>query len=229
METFQLRLTEGFLLLALDKKKGKFLTDAISINHGLAGTVLLKLSILKKIKVSNKKVQIIDNTSTGVDYLDELFGYIRKAKKEHKVKFWIHRIASKLKKLKYDVLSNLVERGILMRKRKKFLGLIPYTVYPTLDPGPEDEMKQHLVEVINGRKKMDEKSLMMLSLAEATKLARVLFSSRKEYKHARKRIKKLAKDFEVSTAVQETIKEVCSVVITATTSAAIAATSSGSS
>ena len=43
----RLTLVEGFLLLALDNKKGTFLIDSIALNHGMAGAVLMTLLVRK--------------------------------------------------------------------------------------------------------------------------------------------------------------------------------------
>ena len=221
----ELTLVESFLLLALDNKKGKFLIDSIALNHGLAGAVLMKLTILKKIKVEKKRVYVIDSSATEKEFLNNFLHYFRKSKKPKRVRRWVHKLASRLKKQKYDILDNLIERGILKKERKKLLGLIPYTVYPTVDSTKEDELRSVLLDIINGKRDVDPKSLMLFSLLEATKLTRVLFHKKKDYKFAHKRIKALTRNFETNSIIHATIKEVCSAVITASTSAAVAASS----
>lgn len=218
-----LNLVEGFLLLALDNNKGKFLTDSLAINHGLAGATLMKFTILDRVKVEGKKVQVIDHSPTGKDYLDKIMQYIDSSSKQRKVRYWVHRIASKWKTLKYELLNSLTDRGILKRQRKKFLGLFPYSVYPTVNPQPEDELRDKLLKIVENEKEIDAKSLMLFSLMEATKLTRVLFSSKEEYKKGRRKIKELTREFEINPLIHRTIKEVCSVVITASTSATVRA------
>lgn len=221
----ELTLVESFLLLALDNKKGKFLIDSIALNHGLAGAVLMKLTILKKIKIENKRVYVIDSSDTGTKFLDNFLHTISESRKNKRVRRWVHKLASSLKKQKYDIIDNLVERGILEKKRKKWLGFIPYKVYPTIDSTQEDELRALLLAIIRGQREVDPKNIMLFSLLEATKLSRVLFSQKKEYKFARKRIKVLTRDFETNSLIHATIKEVCSAVITASTSAAVRASS----
>ena len=221
----ELTLIESFLLLALDNKKGKFLIDSIALNHGLAGAVLMKLTILKKIKVERRRVYVIDSRDTGTEFLDNFLHYINASKKPKKVRRWVHKLASKLKKQKYEILHNLIEQGILKKEKKKLFGFIPYTVYPTVDSTKEDELRAILLDIVNGKRDVDPKSLMLFSLLEATKLTRTLFYKKKDYKFAHKRIKALTRDFETNSIIHATIKEVCSAVITASTSAAVAASS----
>jgi hypothetical protein len=219
----ELNIVEGFLLLALDNKKGKFLTDSLAINHGLAGATLMKLTILNKIEIREKRVYVIDSSPIETSYLDRVLEYINSAGKNHKVRYWVNRVASKWKRLRYDLIGDLMERGILTKQRRKFLGLFPYSVYPTIDDRPETELREKLLSIVNGKTEIDPKSLMLFSLLGATKLTRVLFSSRAEYRKGKERIKELTREFEINPLIHLTIKEVCSVVITASTSAAVRA------
>ncbi|MFO8234370.1 MAG: GPP34 family phosphoprotein [Bacteroidales bacterium] len=218
-----LNLIESFLLLALDSEKGKFLTDSLAINHGLAGATLMKLAITNKIEVKDRRVYVIDNSSTEVDYIDQMLEYIQSSRKNRKVKYWVNRLASKWRGMRVDLLNNLIDRGILTRQKKRFIGLFTYSIYPSADLTPKQELLKKLRDIIDGQEKIDAKSLMLFSLLEATKLTRVLFSSRAEYKNGKKKIDELTKDFDMNPLIHITIKDVCSVVITASTSAAVKA------
>ncbi|MFW6095987.1 MAG: GOLPH3/VPS74 family protein [Bacteroidota bacterium] len=219
----ELNLIESFLLLALDSKKGKFLTDPLAINHGLAGAILMKLAIVNKIEIKKRRVYVVDNTPLGVDYIDRMLSYIYSSRKNRKVKYWVNRLASKWREMRIDLFDSLIHKGILTRERRKFLGLFPYTIYPVEDLTPVLELHNKLRRIVDGEEKVNAKSLMLFSLLESTKLTRVLFSSRSEYKKGKKRIDELTKDFDTSSFIHVTIKEVCAVVITASTSAAIKA------
>jgi hypothetical protein len=196
------------------------------LNHGIAGAVLMKLTILKRIRIENKRVHIIDSSSTDMAFLDYFLNYINGYSKPKKVRRWVHKLAYRLRKKKYEVIDNLIERGILNKEKKHWLGFIPYTIFPTIDSTQEEELRNHLLAIIHGQQKVNPKSLMLLSLLEATKLTRTLFQQRKSYRYARKRIKALTKDFESNSMIHATIKEVCSAVITASTSAAVGTYSS---
>jgi hypothetical protein len=224
----ELNLVEGFLLLALDSKKGRFLTDSLAINHGLAGATLMKLTIINRIEIRDRRVYVVDPSSTGIVYLDKILDYIHSSGKEEKVRYWVHRTASKWKKLRQDLIGSLMDRGILTKKRKKWLGLFPYHVYPDVNLKPERKLREKLLHVVEGQTEADAKSLMLLSLLEATKLTRVLFSSRSAYRKGRKHIKLLTREFENHPLIHRTIKEVCTVVIAASTSAVVRASANKS-
>jgi len=218
-------LVEGFLLLALDNRKGAFLIDSIALNHGLAGAVLMKLIILKRIRIEHRRVYVVDTSDTGSPLLNSMLDILAQSKKQRKVKQWVTRLAARLKKKKQMVIDRLVEEGVLKKQRTKILGFIPHTVYPTADTTREDALRSNMMAIIQGERQVDPKSLMLLSLLEATKLTRVLFSHRKHYRQARKRIRELTSEYEVGNMIHTTIREVCSVVITASTSATVQAAS----
>ena len=218
----KLTLAEGFLLLALDNKKGKFLIDSIALNHGLAGAVLMKLTILKKINIEHRRVYVIDSGETGSAFYDSILQYLQARKKPRKVRFWVHKLATRLRKQKYELIDNLVRQGILIKQKQRLLGFIPCTTYPTVDSTPEDELRSQLLAIIRGKRTTDPKSLMLLSLLEATKLTRALFYQRRAYKFAHKRIKALTREFETSNLIHITIKKICAKIINVSTSAAVA-------
>lgn len=222
-----LNLTESFLLLALDSNKGKFLIDSIALNYGLAGAALMKLTILKKIQIRDKRVVVIDQTLTGTKYFDEVLERIRSSRKHRTVKFWVNRIGNRLKKLKYKVIGKLIMQGVLREEKRKFLGLIPYKVFPATNRVPKEELRSKMVHMIRGEETIDAKHLMLLSLLESTKLTRVLFDSKAEYRKWRKSVKELVKEFEMSDLVHTTIKEVCATVVAASTSATVSASAGG--
>jgi len=224
-----LNLTESFLLLALDSNKGKFLIDSIALNYGLAGAALMKLTILNKIQIRDRKVVVIDHSLTGTQYFDEVLGMIRSSQKQRTVKYWVNRLGNRLKKLKYKVIGKLIMQGVLKEEKRKFLGIIPYKVYPATNRVPKEELRGKMLRMIRGVESIDAKHLMLLSLLESTKLTRVLFDSRAEYKKWRKSVKELVKEFEVSDVVHTTIREVCATVVAASTSATVSASAGGPS
>lgn len=219
----ELNLIECFLLLALDSKKGKFFTDSLAINHGLAGATLMKLAISNKIEIKERRVYVVDNTPFRVNYIDRMLSYIYSSRKNRKVKYWVNRLASKWREMRIDLFNGLIQKGVLRKERKKIWGLFPYTIYPVDDLTPVLELHKKLRRIIDGKEKVNAKSLMLFSLLESTKLTRVLFSSRSEYREGKKRIDELTKDFEANPLIHITIKAICAVVITASTSASVRA------
>jgi hypothetical protein len=214
-------LVEGFLLLALDNSRGTFLIDSIALNHGLAGASLMELAMIGRIRVKDRRVEGVDDADTGSPFLNAMLQIIHRSGRPGKVRRWVTRLAARLKKKRQLLIRQLITEGTLKAERRMILGMIPHTVYPTVDSTREERIRARLMAMIKGEEKVDPRYLLLLSLLEATKLTRVLFDNRKEYRQARRKIQELTSDFEVGNVLRTTIKEVCSVVITASTSAVV--------
>ena len=187
----------------------------------------MTLLVRERIRVEQRRIYVTDASDTGSEFLNLMLGIIHKSRKNRKVRRWVTRLAARLKKNKYRMIDQLVAEGELKKEQRMILGLIPHTVYPAANTTLEDAIRARLMDVIGEKKDAEPVSLMLLSLLEATKLTRVLFDHRKDYRQARRKIRELTREFEVGTVLHTTIKEVCSVVITASTSAAVASARPG--
>ena len=213
----QLHLFERFILIALDQKKGRFLIDSLSLNYGIAGAILLELSELNKITLQNKKLIVKGLELTNNIILDTCIKLINNSKKNRGAKFWINKIGNKSSGFKKIILKDLVNRNILrIEKESIMFGLVKLFRYPALDTKLTNDIKLKLREMVFDNEKPDTEGLLLLSLMSSCKLIRILFINRKEYKTAKKRIKVLIKDIEISKTVSQTLKEIQSAVVAAT-------------
>ena len=223
----QLNLFEKFILLALDQKKGKFLIDTLSLNYGIAGAILLELSELNKISIQDKKIIVTDKKLTKISIVDACIKLINSAKKHRKAKYWIYKIGNKSSGFKKIILKDLYDKKIIKISKKSYIwGLFSVYKYPVINSKPTNEIKSKLKKIVLEGEDPDIESLLLLSLMSSCKLIRVLFINKKEHKTAKKRIKELTKNIEISEAVSQTLKEIQTAVIVATTSAFISSSSS---
>lgn len=221
----ELDLKQKFLLIALDQNKGRFLIDALSLNYGIVGAILLELSEKEKVTVKNKKLIVTNSNLTKDDVLDECLNLIIKSTKNRRVKFWINKIGNRANRLKRTILQELKQKNLInIQKRTYLWGLIKVYQYPVLNSKLINDIKKKLKNVVLGDEKPDLESVLFLSLMHSSKLSRILFSNRKEYRKSNKRIKELTKDIEISGAVGDALKEVQAAVMIATTSAFVGST-----
>ena len=214
----QLNLFEKFILLALDQNKGKFLIDTLSLNYGIAGAILLELSEMNKISIKNKKIIVTDKKLTKISIVDACIKLINNSRKKRKAKYWIYKIGNKSSGFKKLILKNLYEKKIIRISKKSYLwGLFSVYKYPTINSKLSTEIKSKLKKIVLEGEDPDIESLLLLSLMNSCKLFRVLFINKKEHKTAKKRIKELTKNIEISEAVGQTLKEIQTAVIVATT------------
>ena len=189
-----LNLMEELLLLALDDKKGKvLLSSSTELPYALRGAVLLELVIAKKIDIVNKKVVIIDSTMTGNPILNNALELIENKSKEKSIGYWISRLGYKMKSLRKDLLSGLMDKGILEKVDGKILWLIPTKKYPTKNPIPENEVRKRLIDIVLHDNHPDERSLMLISLVNSCKLVKEIFS-KESRREAKKKIKEIVKN-----------------------------------
>lgn len=221
-----LSLAEKFILLALDKNKGKFLIDSLSLNYGIAGAILLELSEKNKIEINNKKLVLVDKKNTNSLILDETIKIINNSKRNRKIKYWINKLGNKVSRLKKNILNDLYKNGVLTIKKKSYLwGLIKVYRYPIFKRDIVNNLQNKLNGVVLENKKSETDDILLLSLIYSCKLTRVIFQNKREYKIANKRIKEIVKNIEIGDAVGQALKEIQAAVLVATTSAFIGASS----
>jgi hypothetical protein len=222
-----LKLTEELLLLALRDKKGTLVSSAsMALPFGLAGAVLMELTLRQRVSIEDNKFVIRDATPTGDDILDEALAKIQSSKKNRKPQYWVSKL-SKIKKMKDRLLDRLVNEGILRREEHRILRVIPSKRYPTVYSGPEMKLRKQIRSVVLQGKKPDERTMIITSLVQACNLVKEIFE-KEERKEAKKRMKEISKGDAVAKAVTDTVAGVQAAVIAAISVSTIAATSSSS-
>ncbi len=188
-----LNLMEELLLLALDDEKGKILfSSSTELPYALRGAVLLELVIEKKINVIDKKVVLSDPTITGNPILNSALEIIKNKNKKKSIGYWISKLVYKMKSLRKDLFSGLMDKGIIEKEDGKILWLIPTKRYPTKNPIPENEVRKRIIDIVLYDKQPDDRSLMLISLVNSCNLIKEIFpkESRKEAKRKMKKIVK---------------------------------------
>jgi golgi phosphoprotein 3 len=138
-------IAEELLLLAMDDDKGTFVCSASdSLNYGLAGAILVELTILERIELDHKKVVVINEEETGVTLLDSVLTEIKRSNKSKKIADWINLINSKMGQMRKDVIQLLVEKGVLKEEEKKVLWIFNQSTYPTNQEIPEKEIRNRV-------------------------------------------------------------------------------------
>jgi len=215
----QLHLFEKFILLALDQKKGKFLIDSLSLNYGIAGAILLELSELNKIISQNKRIKVSDEKLTNNTIIDTCIKLIKKSKKNQTAKYWIYKIGYKSSGFKKIIINDLHEKGVLKIEKKTYIWrLVKLFKYQLINLKLTEEIKTKLKKIVFNNEKPEIEALLLLSLMNSCKLIRILFVNKSECRFAKKRINELTMNIEISETVSQTLKEIQTAIIVATTS-----------
>lgn len=186
-----LSLAEELLLLALHDEKGKIVSAALmSLLFGLAGALLLDLSLMDRITIENKKLILRDDKLTGDEIIDEAIAKIRQSKKTHKPDHWVVKLSG-IKKMKDRLLDRLVYQGILRKEEKKVLWVFPSKQYPTVNGKPERDTRALIRAALLEGAAPDERTKMIVSLVVACDLINEIFP-KGERRQAKKRAKEIA-------------------------------------
>lgn len=207
-----LNLADKLLLLALDDDKGTFTAQPFALTYGMAGSILLELSLQEHIKIVDKKV--VANTMSRINdsLLDKYLDVIRNSKKERSLKYWVQKLGSKQRSIKNGILDKLIASGILVKKEKKVLWVFNNDVFPTVNSKPENSLRNQLYNVIEGNKTSDLDELMLISLIDTCNLNRTVYGKERA-KACKANIKKVISDAKNSQIINATVKEVHDIIL----------------
>ena len=144
----KLKLSEEFVLLALDDAKGKFITDSISLHYGLAGALILDLAIQGKVHLEENRMVMHDASPVNDTVLDMIIDIVKKPGTDHTIRYWIRKIGNKGRMIKNLILENLVEKEILTKEKGTILWIFPTSKYLPRDPDPENLVKERLKRIV---------------------------------------------------------------------------------
>jgi len=150
----------------------------------------------------------------GDPVIDECLEKVRSAKKRASLETWVSRFVG-VKRLHHRVAEGLAKRGILRVETGKVLGIFSRTVYPEVDPGPEERIIARLRRVIfEGASDVDPRTVALVSLAHHTGLLRVIFD-KKELKAQKDRIEGIMNGDLTAKATQAAIEAMQAAVMVA--------------
>ncbi len=200
-----LTLPEQLLLLALHDQKGTILSSAsISIEYGLAGAVLTELALREKVEIRDKKLVLVDASSTGDDVLDQAISHIKNSAKQRKADHWLNKLSGKKINIKASMLEGLVKKGILKLEEHKILWIFDSPHYPTKDASEEKAIKEQLRRLVLYRDALETRTAVLMGLVNACGLTAEIFT-KDERKAARKRIKEIMENEQIARAVADTV------------------------
>ena len=149
-------LAEDLLQLMLDDRSGAPSTDATTLDYGLAGAVLVELSLAERIEIGEAgrwhraTVTVLDPSPTGDDVLDHALAEI--AAKPVNAQRLVTRLA---KGLRRQLLDRLVQHQVLREEHGRLLGVFPTRRWPSTDPRSEQALRRRLRDVLVGGARPD--------------------------------------------------------------------------
>ena len=211
-----LRFAEEVLLLLLEDESGKFVhVPELSLRCVLAGAVLMDLALEYRIDTDLRKLVVIDPSPLGDSLLDPILERIVTELNKKPVpddsprdaRYWVETIARDADVIRTKTLDRLIERGIIRREDERVLWVFKTRRYPLIDGEAEREVKLRIMEVLFSDTIPAPRDIVIISLADACGIFRVLLSDR-EYKRVGSRIREVRKMDLIGQAVSNAVREI---------------------
>lgn len=208
-------IAEALILLGTDDDKGTAVSSA-SLNYGLVGSILAELAMTESIELKDGKVAVTDDSLTDVSYFNTVLNEIKEDHKERTVEYWISHFAGNTKAINDPVYLSLVDKGILKEEDKTYFFFFNTNVYPTVDERPEQEIRNHVNDVVFNNAETDAEIAMLLSLIKTCDLIEEVFGKERK-KEAEKKLIEIIDNNEYGKAVNQTVKDMETAILMATT------------
>jgi Golgi phosphoprotein 3 len=202
----KLPLHEQLLLLSLHDEKGT--AHPSMYGYAIAGAIIAELLDTARLRIEHHKkdnvLAVADPSSSGDPVLDECLQKIATAPRAADVSAWIARFAA-IEDLKDRIAQRLCDRGILTRSEDRVLWVFPRVVYPTADPGPEDQIVAELRDAIAADGEIDARNAIVVALAHTAGILPHVFE-RSLLKARSSRIDAMVQMTDVSGAAKDAIE-----------------------
>ena len=218
-----MNLAEEFVLLAYADADGTPLIDAMHLDNGLGGALLLELAMAGRVDVADKKVVLLDQTPVGDPLLDSAIERVFADAKDRKPGHWVTQFA---KDTRPFVLDKLVAEGVLTVEKDKVLWVFPRTRYPSVDGGQpvaETAAIDRMRAAVLGTGAADPRTAALCALVAATDLDGKVFGDL-DRRMVKARLKEIGEGAWAAAAVKKTIDEIQAAVMVAIVASTTAAT-----
>ncbi|MFJ2022815.1 GPP34 family phosphoprotein [Streptomyces sp. NPDC087897] len=201
-----LTLPEELLLLSLDPERGKPLCARSYLRFAVAGAVLAELELQGRIREERGRVQVVNPLDPAHPLLASLLGTLGAPAKKNRFlsntspKVWIRQYGRSAEEHHLD---HLVERGLLRREPRRFLGVFLYQRHFPGDPDLTGAARWRFGQA-EARGFPDRRSRALAGLVSATGLAGTLTAKGREGRTA---MKTLRRTHWISSAVHRNVRQ----------------------
>ena len=225
MQDRDLVLPEEILLLILDDATGE--KRASYVGYLTAGAGFAELAYKDAIRVEGegRKARYVSGGTgaVGHPYLDALLTRLQEKDFSRKPSSFVTDVGGKDKKYLSLLLDGLVDRGIVRRVTKKALGIFPYSVYPTVDPTAEQNLRDRLEAIMFRGENPEPHDAVLIALALKANVLRRNFD-RELLRLHKTRIKSIAEEAHLSAKAAAQAIDAMNAAIVAGSAAVVVAT-----
>lgn len=187
-----LTLPEEILLLALREEDGRFIDlPGRSLDHALAGAVLMELCLRGKIDIDLQRLVCVDPSPMEDDLLDPVLKAIAEVSAAHSAQHWIRTLVRDAPEINRRVIDRLVRRNILQQEASGLRRALRRGRHPLADQRWQREVRQRVLGVIMSGEIPLPRDIVIIALAEACTVFDALIDEAK-MPEARARILEIA-------------------------------------
>jgi Golgi phosphoprotein 3 len=208
-----LTLYEELQLLSIHEAKGIFISSAFDrLKPGLVGAILADLALTGKIRTSNnRRLQLVDSSPINDLVLDDALSALKKSEKERKFGYWINILNPKPEKLRRQITTGLIQKGIQTQEDDSLVWVIPSPLHPEIKASTKHWVVKRLRDVVLDQEEIQLRDIALLSLVNACGLLDLVFL-RDERKIASQYINQLLVGAAMQDSVLETVQEIDSAI-----------------
>lgn len=182
-------LATDLLLLALDDDRGTVPTQAaIGLDYGLAGAIVMDLTLRGALRIDDGKVSTTGATADDT-VLDDALREIA-ATPGKTLAHWVRQLPRMDGGLRQRLLDRLVAQGTLEKRERRVLLLFHQNVYPERDARVEHDIRARIDDVLLHGETPDAETACLIHLAAACRVTDAIYP-RDEHKAIRARINEL--------------------------------------
>ena len=201
---------ETLFILAIDDEDGNLIESAVNdLEPALAAGVLAELVLHNRITLEDGRVTVLDPAATEHPILDRALFAMTDTARMRKVRYWINTLT--YEQLRSEIAQHLVVNGVLVRKKKSLLLVVPYGESKNGQVSAKYALKSRLREIALAGQPSEPAELIQLVLLNNCGLLGLVFT-RGERKSAVKKIVKLSSEPEAGVALSGTLQEIIAVV-----------------
>lgn len=190
-----LRLSEEFLVLALNPKTGVFSWWKSSlIKHSVSAALIQELIDRQRLTLEDEHITPTEMEPTNDPVLDAAIKALSKMKKKKKLKHWITKLSKKTKDIQKELIKNLLEHNILKIREDQTWWLLTKNQYEHWSDWQQRRLKGKLRDIIFHDKKGENHHLVLIGLLSACRLTKHIADEKDERRPVRRKAKDITHD-----------------------------------
>ncbi len=178
--THQLSLAESVLLLLLDGRSGRPITDRDTRDRAASGGALLALVLARRVRFdsygltrpADRTLAVVNRASTGNPATDDALARLQR--RPMTVRQAVIALAPPCGRIS---LEHLVHRGIVRPERSRVLGLVPRTTYRCEGGTTTANLRSRLKDLVRNSNPPDEALVALTALLRAVDLAEIVLGT----------------------------------------------------